>query len=237
MAKAQSSGSFEAALRTNLAAARAARSEQLGSPLRRADRLALRKFQQRRLEATHEQMLASPRFGPAAKFFLTELYSTADLTQRDADIERVIRILVKFLPNNALATLAAALEMDALSERLDGEMANMLRQMQGDPKPLSISASDYASAYQSVAQFSAREHQIELTESIGKALDKLARMPLLLSLLKMMRLPASAAGVGGLHEFLENGYAAFTHMKGGNEFIEAIVSKERAEHLRLTQLK
>jgi hypothetical protein len=226
---------FETTLRDNLAAARAARGEHAQSPQRAADRLALRKFQQRRLEQTHADLLASNRYGPAAKFFLTELYSSEDLTQRDADIERVIRLLVKFLPESALATLAAALEMDALSERLDGEMAITLRKMQGDKKALEFSDEEYERAYQIVAQFEAREHQIELTQSIGLALDKLAHLPLLRGLLRMMRMPANAAGVGGLHEFLESGYAAFTHMKGGREFIERVVERERAEHARLVR--
>jgi hypothetical protein len=50
-----------------------------------------------------------------------------------------------------------------------------------------------------------------------------------------MRVPASAAGVAGLHAFLESGYAAFAHMKGGEEFIERIVERERAEHARLVR--
>jgi hypothetical protein len=230
MAKANS---FEAALRNNLAAARAARNAQVQSPQRAADRMALRKFQQRRLEKTHADLLRSDRYAAAAKFFLTELYSTEDLTQRDADIERVIRVLVKFLPDNALATLAAALEMDALSERLDGEMATVLRAMQADKKPLAITDRAYLLAYQRVAQYELREHQIELTHSLGVSLDKLSRLPLLLGLLRLMRAPASAAGVGGLHEFLERGYAAFSAMKGGGEFIKSIVAKEREEHARL----
>ena len=225
--------SFEAKLRANLASARAARSTATLTPLAAVDRMALRTYQQRRLEATHAQMLQSERFGPAAKFFLTELYSTEDLTQRDADIERVIRVLVKFLPDNALATLAAALEMDALSEKLDHEMATKLRAEQDDQRALTITATSYARAYARVGRFDLREHQIDLTEIIGSALDKLAKMPFLLTLLRMMRAPANAAGVGGLQAFLEGGYAAFTHMKGGREFINDIVSRERAEHERL----
>jgi hypothetical protein len=224
---------LEAQLRNNLSAARAARNAQTQSPERAADRLALRRYQQVRLQQTHADLLASKRYAPATVFFLTELYSTEDLTQRDADIERVIKVLVKFLPDNALKTLAAALEMDALSEKLDGEMAAALREKIKGDAPLLIDEKSYRDAYRSVGQFEAREHQIALTESLGLSLDKLSRLPLLLSLLKVMRLPASAAGVAGLHEFLENGYAAFTKMKGGSEFIETIVQRERAEHARL----
>jgi hypothetical protein len=224
---------FERVLRDHLATASAEREQVRASPLATADRLAIRTYQQMRMASTHAALLNSERYAPAARFFLTELYSTADLSQRDADIERVIRVLVKFLPAKALATLAAALEMDVLSERLDNLMARSARRAQGDLRPLKLSAQSYLAAYLDVGEFGAREQQIELTENIGLALDKLSRMPMLLTLLKLMRVPANSAGVGGLQMFLEHGYAAFTHMKGGKEFIAAIVNSEREEHERL----
>ena len=226
-------GSLESQLRENFLRARAARNAANSAPLTAADRMAVRAFQQARLANTHADLLASIEFGPAAHFFLTELYPTADLTQRDADIERVIKILVKFLPDKALATLAAALEMDALSEQLDGEMVTALRAQQTDNEALRIDAKRYRATYRRVGQPEQRLQQIMLTQSIGGALDQLARKPLLRALLRMMRAPAVAGGVGGLHEFLERGYAAFAHMKDGQAFIESIATRELAEHQRL----
>ena len=223
----------ETSLRTHFAAARAERAAAASSAQIKADRLAVRTWQQKRLAATHAALLASAKYGPATTFFLTELYSTADLTQRDADIERVIRILAKFLPEKALHTLASALEMDALSEKMDNQLAQQLRALQMSDKPLAITNGSYSAAYRAMAGFDQRVRQIELTREIGLALDKLSRMPLLRSLLRLMGGPAHASGVGGLHAFLERGYAAFAHMKGGQEFIETIVTAERAEHERL----
>lgn len=230
MAKA---GSLESELRKNFTAARAHRNVANAVPLTSADRMAVRAFQQARLAHTHADLLESTQFGPAAQFFLTELYSTEDLTQRDADIERVIKILVRFLPDKALATLAAALEMDALSEHLDGEMVTALRAIQGNKEPLKIDANRYKRAYKTVGHADQRLQQIELTRSIGGALDQLARKPMLRVLLRTMRTPAVAGGVGGLHEFLERGYAAFAHMKDGQAFISSIANRERQEHDRL----
>jgi hypothetical protein len=226
-------GSLESELRKNFTAARAHRNVANALPLASADRMAVRAFQQDRLARTHADLLESAQFGPAAQFFLTELYSTEDLTQRDADIERVIKILVRFLPDKALATLAAALEMDALSEHLDGEMVAALRGIQGNKEPLKIDASRYQLAYKTVGRADQRLRQIVLTQSIGGALDQLARKPMLRALLRMMRTPAVAGGVGGLHEFLERGYAAFAHMKDGQAFISSIANRERQEHDRL----
>ena len=195
--------------------------------------MAVRAFQQNRLAETHAELLASKTYGPAALFFLTELYSTEDMTQRDADIERVIKVLVRFLPDKALATLATALEMDALSEQLDGRMAVALRSTQNNKQPLKIDARRYQNAYLTVGRPEQRLRQIALTHSIGSALDQLARKPLLRGLLRMMRTPAEAGGVGGLHQFLERGYAAFAHMDDGQAFIKSIARRERDEHDRL----
>jgi hypothetical protein len=226
-------GSLEHQLRNNFLRARAERDAANAAPLTAADRMAVRAFQQARLAATHADLLESDAYGPAARFFLTELYSTEDMTQRDADIERVIKILVRFLPDKALATLAAALEMDALSEHLDGEMVVALRGLQNSTAPLKIDAARYRRAYCTVAQPGERLRQIALTQAIGGALDQLARKPVLRSLLRLMRTPAVAGGVGGLHEFLERGYAAFAHMKDGQAFIKSIAERELAEHERL----
>lgn len=226
--------SFEASLRAHFAAARAERAAARQTQVGADDRLAVRRWQQARLAITYADLLASDQFGPAAHFFLSDLYSTEDLTQRDADIERVIRILVKFLPDKALATLAAALEMDALSELLDGRLAKALRDSQPGTAALLLDAQRYETAYRTMGDHDLRLRQISLTEEIGLALDKLARMPLLAGLLRMMRTPAHAGGVGALHEFLERGYAAFAHMKNGRSFIRTIVERERAEHTRLS---
>ena len=228
--------SVESLLRSHFAAARTERASATRSTTGAADRMAVRTWQQARLATTHAELLKSKKYGPAATFFLTELYSTADLTQRDGDIERVIKILVKFLPDKALRTLAAALEMDALSERMDGLMAAQLRAEQISNKPLVITETTYASAYRAMGEFDLRLRQIELTEAIGLALDKLSRLPLLRGLLRMMSGPAQIGGVGGLHAFLERGYAAFAHMGDAKEFINAIVHQERAEHARLARL-
>ena len=225
--------SLELQLRKNFTAARAEREAANGSPLTAADRMAVRAFQQNRLAETHAELLASDAYGPAAHFFLTELYSTEDMTQRDADIERVIKILVRFLPDKALATLAAALEMDALSEHLDGKIVAALRSVQNNTEPLKIDAGRYRRAYRNVGHAEQRLRQIALTHSIGSALDQLARKPLLRGLLRMMRTPAVAGGVGGLHQFLERGYAAFAHMQDGQAFIKSITQRELVEHQRL----
>jgi len=50
---------------------------------------ALKTFQQRRLSRTYADLLASARYGAAARYFLDELYGPKDFSARDAQFARV----------------------------------------------------------------------------------------------------------------------------------------------------
>ncbi len=221
----------EARLRQALAEVQAARRRARLDPQTAADRLAVREYQRARIAATHADLLADPATAPAARFFLDELYTTADLSQRDADIERVIKVLVRFLPESALATLADALEIDALAESLDHRLAELWREHY--PQEIELTPERYAELYRRMGHGAERERQLALTEHIGHSLCRLVRVPLLRGLLRMMRGPAHAAGVGALHDFLEKGYASFAALPDARQFVATIVERERAENARL----
>ena len=51
---------------------------------------ALKRYQQERFRRTYADLLESPRFGDAARFFLEELYGPDDFTARDAQFARVV---------------------------------------------------------------------------------------------------------------------------------------------------
>jgi hypothetical protein len=61
-------------------------------------RLRLREWQAGRLARTHADLLASPRFGEAAQFFLSDLYGPKDFSSRDEEVERILPLLIKMLP-------------------------------------------------------------------------------------------------------------------------------------------
>jgi len=191
-----------------------------------ARRLALRAFQTERLERTYPDLLASPRYAPAASFFLSDLYGAKDVTARDEGVARILPMLVRIMPAAALDTIAQAMELDALSERLDLALVAALRA--GDPSgTAAITGVAYAAAYRAAATRADRERQIALTVEIGAALDRLARKPLLGGALRVMEAPARSAGLGALHDFLARGLKAFKHMRGADEFLRIIEARER----------
>ncbi|HWS74490.1 MAG TPA: hypothetical protein VN324_05055 [Quisquiliibacterium sp.] len=185
--------------------------------------VALKHWQSARLAATHADMLAEPRHRDAARFFLDDLYGAKDFSQRDAELAHVIPILVRTLPGSALATLADAVELDALSERLDEAMAGRLRR--GDENDIDEAA--YAQAYRSCSPMADREHQLDLVLSIGRSLDRLVRMPLLGALLSAMAGPARLAGVPEMHDFLVRGFRAFRGIGGASVFLGRVDTRER----------
>lgn len=186
----------------------------------------LREWQAARLATTHADLLASPRFGEAAAFFLDELYGPKDFSERDAEVERILPMLTAMLPVSGLRTILLAVEVDALSERFDAAMVGALGDRLEQP---ALTEDEYAAAYRTVGDRPGRALQIHLIIETGEALESLARNSLVRGILRMMRGPAHLAGLGELHCFLERGFEAFHGMvNDAEEFLTIIRERENA---------
>lgn len=184
---------------------------------------ALKEWQSSRLAKTYPDLLDSPRYRPAAEFFLSELYGAKDFTARDAEVARIIPTLVAMLPARALHTLAEAIRMDALSESLD---ITMVKQIRSTGWPKRIDDTTYAAAYRACGRREDRTAQITLVAEIGTTLDRLTHMRMLSVSLRVMKAPAEMAGLGNLHQFLWHGFEAFRHMHGAEHFLATINERE-----------
>jgi hypothetical protein len=181
---------------------------------------AVKSWQSQRLRDTYPDLLASPRYGPACRFFLDELYAAKDFSQRDNEALRVVPKLARMLPDRAIETMALAVELDELSETLDARVAGLIR--------LPIDEAAYAEAYRAAGTREERARQIEMIDRIGRSLERLARIPFLSGMLHMMRAPAEAAGLGHLHHFLASGFDSFKAMGEAGEFLATIRERETA---------
>ncbi len=212
------------ALRRHLQTAKTLRQQANEAPAAAGKRLLLREWQAARLARTYADLLASDRFGQAAQFFLSDLYGPKDFSSRDDEVERIMPLLLNALPFSALQTIALAIEVDALTEQLD---AAMVIELDRASAMNCIDDDAYIAAYRSVGRRPDRERQIVLIRSTGDALERLARKPLLTTLLVLMRGPAHLAGLGDLHAFLEHGFDAFRRMGDASEFLDCIETRER----------
>ena len=184
----------------------------------------LRAWQAARLARTHQDLLESRRFHDAAQFFLNDLYGPSDLSRHIEDVRRIVPVMTSVLPDSGLAAVAHTMELNVLSESLDGAMVETLGE-----KAANITDAVYGAAYRRVGRAKDRERQIDLIALLGEALDALTHKRFIGMALKMMRKPAELAGLGELQGFLERGYAAFGAMRGGaGEFVTIVVTRERA---------
>jgi hypothetical protein len=178
-------------------------------------------WQARRLSETYADLAVQPRFAAAIEFFQTDLYGGTDFTQRDADLARVVPVMMRMLPDGVVATVGKAVELHRISQELDRSLLSRLPRSNA-----AFSVADYANAYRKMGNRAARERQIRLIGDIGAALDVFVRKPLIHTALVMMRHPARLAGLFALHDFLERGFAAFRQMHGADEFLATIERRE-----------
>ena len=178
-------------------------------------------WQARRLRTTYADLAADPRYTAAITFFQNDLYSGADYSRRDADLARVVPMMVKMLPEGVIATVALAMELNALSQELDRALLERLPRADAQ-----FSVAEYCKAYRRAGNFPLRRRQIKLIGEVGAALDRYVQKPLVRTALAMMRQPARLAGMGALQEFLERGFAAFRAMGGADTFLRTIDERE-----------
>lgn len=183
----------------------------------------LAKWQALRLRNTYADLAAEPRYAKAITFFENDLYGSGDFTQRDTDLARVVPIMVRMLPERVIATVAEAVELNALSHDLDTELLMHLPRLDAP-----ITVAQYCAAYRGMDKRDMRERQIRLIGDLGAALDQHVKKPLIRSALLMMRKPAHVAGFGALHDFLERGFAGFRAMHGAELFMRTVVDRETA---------
>jgi hypothetical protein len=201
-----------------VAALRAARGDDEGLARRIA---AIKRHQHVRFRRDYAELMDSPRYGAAARFFLDDLYGPADFAGRDDQFQRVVPAMARVLPTQLMHTVTQLSELHALSEDLDQEMAQALAGEEIDER-------SYRAAWQVVGRRDEREAQLNLLLAIGMALDRHTRRPVLAATLRIMRGPAKAAGLTQLQSFLERGLAAFSAMRGAQEFLETVAANERS---------
>jgi hypothetical protein len=199
------------------------------SPALRDALAQVKRVQSRRFAGTYADLLAGGPYAAAAQFFLVELYSDKDYAERDAQFARIAGAIEKLFPRQVAATAVALAQLHALTEELDQAMGlAWLAQVDGEASD----SSRYVAAWREVGRRSDREDQLRVVLGIGQEMARLTRTAGLRMMLKMMRGPAAAAGLGALQRFLEFGFDTFAAMArrtgAVEEFLEIIRMRESA---------
>jgi hypothetical protein len=188
----------------------------------------VKRLQSRRFSGTYEDLLRSPVYAAAARFFLEELYGEKDYSQRDEQFARIAGAIDKLFPAQVAQTAAELAHLHALTEDLDVRMARVW-QLQlpelGGPRR-------YALAWREAGRADERALQLASVVELGQDLARLTRTTGLRTMLRMMRGPAGAAGLGALQHFLETGFDTFAGMarqRGAVEqFLDTVRRREQA---------
>jgi hypothetical protein len=134
--------------------------------------------------------------------------------------------MVRMFPGSVVTTVEQLAELHALSEQLDSRMALAL----APQAPLD--AHSYGEAWRAVGEAALRERQIELVGLVGHSLVRYTTHPTLGSALRLMRLPARAAGLSALQAFLERGFDTFGALPDAPGFIATVLQREREQAAR-----
>lgn len=182
----------------------------------------VKQIQAQRFRGTYTDFLNRPRFAPATRFFLEELYGEHDFSERDQQFGRIAGALERMFPP-AVSSLAVDLaETHALTEVLDHQLATHWITLPSDtPDP-----QRYVQSWRLTDALEQRQRQLAVVQHMGDELQRLTRNTSLRLGLRMMRRPAQLAGLSALQGFLESGFDAFATMQDPSEFMQAIQERE-----------
>ena len=170
--------------------------------------------------------MASREFGPATQFFLEELYGDKDFAERDAQFGKIAKALQTLFPSQVVQTAVSLAQLHRLTEELDHAMGLALLRLNREGQ------ATYAHAWAMVDRRSERETQLSTVLVVGSELERFTKMTGLRTMLRMMRRPAQAAGLGALQRFLESGFDTFASMSGKQQlalqFLDVIRTREMA---------
>jgi hypothetical protein len=215
-------------IRESMETVAALRARSASQPRLGAAVAAIKRMQAARFRGCYADLMQSSAFAPASCFFLEELYSEADFSQRDRQFARIAGTLATVFPASVVATAVALSQLHALTEELDHRMALQCEQHMSSPSGLD--AVSYVSAWQEVGRRGDRQRQLDGVLALGHDLADLTTKPGLALLLKLMRRPAATAGMASLQQFLERGFGIFAGLarnKGRvGEFLSTIEKRE-----------
>lgn len=193
----------------------------------------LRHWQALRFRSTYADVLRNAHMGPAALFFLTELYSAQDFSRRDAQFARIAGAIERLFPQAVVQTATLLAKLHALSETLDACMA--IQWSNDFEAQYTLDLGTYQNLWRSLmgvpGYAAARQQQLSATQDLGLQLQRHTKVTGLRFMLTMMRTPASAAGLHDLQRFLERGFDTFGQLDRAGmvpQFLATVAERESA---------
>jgi hypothetical protein len=215
-------------IRDSMETVAALRARALARPELGAAVVAVKRLQAARFRHCYADLMESKDFGAASRFFLEELYSDADFALRDQQFARIAGTLATVFPSSVVSTAVALSQLHALTEELDHAIASYC--VLHTSSASELDAFVYLAAWHFVGRRADRQQQLNDVLAMGEELAVLTMKPGLSLLLKLMRRPATSAGLGSLQQFLERGFSIFAALSRSRGKVHMFLSTvERRE--------
>jgi hypothetical protein len=163
-----------------------------------------------------------PETAAAVEFVISDLIGTG-ISARDADLARVIPVMIRLLPASGLQALASAMELNARALTINLDICRHLSTQLATGKV--FSERQYCAAFRESTGLDECRKLIDLTVTLGHTLKRLVHSPLLRLTLRAMHRPAHAAGFGAMQRFLEKGYTTFRAIEDVDYFLDRFAER------------
>ena len=173
-----------------------------------------------------------PDTAAAVEFIVSDLMGSG-IAARDADLARVVPIMVRLLPDRALDALASAMQLNARTLAIN--LANCRELSERTDISKGVSERDFCAAFRRTTTLDECLGLIDLTIVLGHTLKRLVRSRLLRMTLQTMHYPAHAAGFGAMQDFLEKGYTTFHAIDDVDDFLEQFAERITAVFTRICE--
>jgi hypothetical protein len=198
-------------------------------------RHSLQALQSSRLRRDHADLAAESQYRRIAEFFFEEIYGPRDFTSRDEQARR-LHHFVGLAPGVLIRDVEQVLELLDLTNRLDEAVVDQLVTLGA---PHDFDEPEYERAYRLADNYAERRRQIELVRDALYNVYRLARRPLMDTVLRRTHGLAHAAGMTDIHRFLLIGYESIKPVRDIYRFVETISVREgsRLDRIYAEQVK
>lgn len=185
-------------------------------------------WQKQRMQRTHAQQFAEKQNVLMAEYFLNRLYGGPDfdaLAQQIARLSKYAHKAEKLIPDNAVKTGTAGVELAILAVQLDEQVAMQLLQ---DYHPYEkLTDEMMRQTYLKLDQGSGRLKQLDLLDQLGKSLDKYMRSFVVYTAFKMCKGAAAKYSFDVMYDFMQDGFLAMKPLKSAEKFVKEFTAVER----------
>lgn len=187
----------------------------------------LQTFQQQRIAETHRDLTENGEYSDFSDFFFNKLYAPKDFSFRDQSIKTLQKYLKGKVHGGMISAVAKMIELHELTDRLDCFMVEKMLENGVAP---GFGMDHYSSAYRTLNNYDERVYQIDLAAEATEAFHRLSKKWTVAVSLKTVRAASARMGIGGIMDFVHEGYVGLKKIENIKFFMDTVRDRELAWH-------